>query len=69
MAVPLLDLKTQYAALRDEVVAAVTGVLDSQQFILGATVADFERQCAAYCAVPHALGVSSGTDALLLALI
>ncbi len=69
MAVPLLDLKTQYAALRDEVVAAVTGVLDSQQFILGATVADFERQCAAYCAVPHALGVSSGTDALLLALM
>jgi dTDP-4-amino-4,6-dideoxygalactose transaminase len=69
MAVPLLDLKTQYTALRDEVVAAVTAVLDSQQFILGATVAAFEGQCAAYCAVPHALGVSSGTDALLLALM
>lgn len=69
MAVPLLDLKAQHVALRDEVIAAATAILDSQQFILGPTVAGFEADCAAYCAVPHALGVSSGTDALLLALM
>jgi dTDP-4-amino-4,6-dideoxygalactose transaminase len=69
MGVPLLDLKAQHVALREDVVKAATAVLDSQQFILGPVVADFESSCAAYCAVPHAIGVSSGTDALLLALM
>ena len=69
MGVPLLDLKAQHATLRGEVLAAVTEVLDSQVFILGPVVQAFEAACADYCAVPHALGVSSGTDALLLALM
>jgi dTDP-4-amino-4,6-dideoxygalactose transaminase len=69
MAVPLLDLGAQHATIRDEVIAAATAVLDSQHFILGPVVEAFERACAAYCGSPHALGVSSGTDALLLALM
>jgi dTDP-4-amino-4,6-dideoxygalactose transaminase len=69
MDVPLLDLKPQYAAIRDDVRAAIDRVLDSQQFILGAEVAALERELAAFCGVPDAIGVSSGTDALLIALM
>jgi dTDP-4-amino-4,6-dideoxygalactose transaminase len=69
MAVPLLDLAAHYAPLRAEVEAAIKAVLDSQHFILGPEVERFEASCAAYCGTPHALGVSSGTDALLLALM
>jgi dTDP-4-amino-4,6-dideoxygalactose transaminase len=69
MKVPLLDLKAQYEPLRDEVLAAVVRVCDSQQFILGAEVAAFEREAAAYCRVKHAVGCGSGSDALLLALM
>ncbi len=69
MPVPLLDLRAQFATLRDEMIRAVTEVLDTQQFILGPRVAEFEARCAEYCGSPLALGVSSGTDALLLALM
>jgi dTDP-4-amino-4,6-dideoxygalactose transaminase len=69
MAVPLLDLNAQYAGIGDQIEAAVLGVLRSQGFILGPVVDAFEAACAPYCGTPHALGVSSGTDALLLALM
>ncbi len=69
MPVPLLDLKAQYATIRDEVRAAVDAVFESQRFILGPEVEALEREVAAYTGVAHAVGVSSGTDALLLALM
>src|SRR5436190_18264312 len=67
--VPLLDLQTQYAPLRDEILAAVTRVCDSQRFIMGPEVAALESELAAFIGVRHAVAVSSGTDALLLALM
>ncbi len=67
--VPLLDLKAQYATIRDEIRAAVDGVLESQQCILGPVVADCEAKLAAYCRCPHAVTVSSGSDALLVSLM
>jgi dTDP-4-amino-4,6-dideoxygalactose transaminase len=66
MHVPLVDLKAQYAALRDELNAAWQDVLEQACFILGPPVANFEREFAAFCGVPHAIGVASGTDALHL---
>lgn len=69
IAVPLLDLKLQYKALKEELDLSISEVVDSQSFILGKTVADFEEDCARYCKVDHAIGVSSGTDALLVALM
>lgn len=69
MAIPLLDLKLQYATIRDEALRVTAEVYDSQLFILGKRVDDFERDFAAYCQTGHALGVSSGTDALLEALM
>jgi dTDP-4-amino-4,6-dideoxygalactose transaminase len=59
----------QYAAIREEVRAAVDRVFDSQQFILGPEVDALEAEIAAYCQCRHAIGVSSGTDALLAALM
>ncbi len=67
--VPLLDLKAQYATLRSEVLGAIESVCASQHFILGENVRAFESQIAEYCGAAHAIGVSSGTDALLLALM
>ncbi|MGH9329328.1 MAG: DegT/DnrJ/EryC1/StrS family aminotransferase, partial [Vicinamibacterales bacterium] len=67
--VPLLDLAAQYAPLRDEILAALVRVADSQRFILGAEVEAFEREIAAAIGVGHAIGVSSGTDALLVAMM
>src|SRR3954470_10777373 len=69
MPVPLLDLQGQYAPLREEILAAVARVCDSQRFIGGAEVEAFEREIAGYIGVPHAIGLSSGTDALLVALM
>jgi dTDP-4-amino-4,6-dideoxygalactose transaminase len=69
MKIPLLDLKAQYAGIREECRVAIDEVCDDQYFILGPRVKEFEDKMAEYCGVPHALGVSSGTDALLLALM
>lgn len=67
--IPFIDLKAQYAAIKDEVDAAVMSVLASAQFILGDEVAAFEREFAAYCGTRHAIAVNSGTSALHLALL
>ena len=67
--VPLLDLKAQFAPIRADVLDAMTRVCDAQQFILGPEVEALERELAAFLHVPHAIGVSSGTDALLVALM
>ena len=67
--VPLLDLRAQYAPLRDDIERAMREVCDSQQFILGPRVQALEAQVAEYSHARHAVGVSSGTDALLLALM
>ena len=67
--VPLLDLKPQYAAIKDEIQAAINRVCDSQYFIMGPEVEALEKDLAAYCQTQFALGVSSGTDALILALM
>jgi dTDP-4-amino-4,6-dideoxygalactose transaminase len=66
--VPLLDLKPQYASIRAEILARVAALFESQHFILGEEVAAFERELAAYCSVPFAVGCASGSDALILAL-
>jgi dTDP-4-amino-4,6-dideoxygalactose transaminase len=64
----MLDLRRQYESIRDELQAAVLAVLDSQAFVLGPAVKDFERDAAANLSVKHAIGCASGTDALWLAL-
>ena len=69
MNVPLLDLKAQYRSIKSEIDAAVAEVFESQLFILGPLVQQCEENLAAYCGCPHAIGVSSGTDALLMALM
>ena len=67
--VPLLDLKPQYTALAEELNAVVAEVIQSQYFILGPEVEGFEAKIADYCNVDHAIGVSSGTDALIVAMM
>lgn len=67
--VPLLDLKAQYEALKTEIQQALEGVCESQHFILGPEVASLEEEVARLCGVKHGVGVSSGTDALLVALM
>lgn len=67
--VPLVDLKAQYAPIRSDVLQAMTRVCDAQRFILGPEVEALERELEAFLGVPHAIGVSSGTDALLAALM
>ena len=67
MNVPLLDLKIQYQTIKEELRLVIDEVCESQHFILGPRVVQMEEQLAAYCGCPHAVGVSSGTDALLAA--
>jgi len=69
MPVPLLDLQAQNGPLRDEILAAIARVVDSQRFIGGPEVEALEREIAAPLGVAHAVGLSSGTDALLVALM
>jgi dTDP-4-amino-4,6-dideoxygalactose transaminase len=67
--IPLLDLKEQYSQIRQEILQALIGVADSQQFILGHEVSKLEEEIASYCGVADAIGCASGTDALYLALL
>ena len=69
MKVKLLDLQAQYAPLREEIRRAIDQVCDSQALILGPHVAAFEKNLATYCNTKHAIGVTSGTDALLISLM
>ncbi|MFP4194638.1 MAG: DegT/DnrJ/EryC1/StrS family aminotransferase [Desulfosalsimonas sp.] len=69
MQVPLLDLKLQYQSIKDECLAVTEKIYESQQFILGPYVERLEDEIAAYCGSRYSVGVSSGTDALLLSLM
>jgi dTDP-4-amino-4,6-dideoxygalactose transaminase len=69
MQVPLLDLRLQYASIREDILSAVTRVCDSRQFIMGPEVERLESEVAAAIGVPHAIAVSSGTDGLIVALM
>ncbi len=66
--IPLVDLRAQYATIRDEVRTAIDEVLDSMQLTIGPNVRAFDQEWAAYCGTKHAIGVGSGTDALQLAI-
>jgi len=67
--VPLLDLKGQYAPLRAEIEGVIREVCDSQRFVLGPHVTELEKEVAAYSQAAFGIGISSGTDALLVALM
>src|SRR5579863_852473 len=67
--IPYADLKAQYHSIKSEIDTAISGVLESSQFALGAEVAEFEKEFAAYCANKESIGVNSGTSALHLALL
>ena len=69
MKVPLLDLRAQYATLKEEIMVVTQEVYESQQFILGSKVKELEDKVAAYCGCSYAVGVSSGTDALIISLM
>ncbi|MCO6449958.1 MAG: DegT/DnrJ/EryC1/StrS family aminotransferase [Caldilineales bacterium] len=69
MSVPLVDLQSQYESIKPEIDTAIQRVIDNSAFIMGSEVAAFEQAFAEYCGVKHAIGVSSGTGALFLALL
>ena len=69
MKVPILDLKAQYAAIKDEINLATNQVCESQFFCLGPALAEFEEKIAEYCQSKYAIGLSSGSDALLVSLM
>jgi len=69
MNIPLLDLHCIHDEIRDEIRAAIDEVCDTERFILGPKVETLETEIAAYCSAPHACGVTSGSDALLIALM
>ncbi|MDE3193184.1 MAG: DegT/DnrJ/EryC1/StrS aminotransferase family protein, partial [Chloroflexota bacterium] len=68
MQIPLVDLRANYAGIKDEVLAAISGILDGMQLTIGPNVRAFDEEWARYCGVKHAVGVGSGTDALQLAI-
>ena len=68
MPVPLVDVRAQFAALRDDVLQRIAEVVDSGVFILGPNVKAFEQEAAGYLGVPETVGVANGTDALVLVL-
>lgn len=68
MKIPLLDLRRQYKSIKSEIDAAIQKVIDDQDFVLGDAVKGLETKIAQYCGTKHAVGVASGTDALILAL-
>jgi len=68
MNVPLLDLRAQYETIKDRVKPVIDEIFETQRFVLGAHGAALEEEIARYCGVPYAIGVASGTDALLLSL-
>jgi len=67
--IPFVDLKAQYLSIKPEVDAAIQHILDNTQFILGAEVAEFEKEFAAYCGAGQGIGVNNGTSALHLAIL
>lgn len=67
--IPFVDLKAQYLSIKPEIDAAIQNVLESTQFILGAEVAELEKEFASYCGAAHGVGVNNGTSALHLALL
>jgi dTDP-4-amino-4,6-dideoxygalactose transaminase len=69
MKVPLLDLNAQLDGMRDEILTAVTKVIDSTRYIQGPEVEGLEQSIASYCGTGYGVGVSSGTDALLISLM
>ena len=69
MKVPLLDLKPQLESLHGEILEAVTRVVESTRYIMGPEIENLEKEIAEYCGTADAVGVSSGTDALLLSLM
>ncbi len=69
MKVPLLDLKSQYQSIKEEILKVTEEIFESQYFILGPWVETLEKEIAGYCFSKHAVGVSSGTDALLISLM
>ena len=69
MKIPLLDLQAQYRPIRDEILAAMTRVADSQRFIMGPEIDALEQELAALLGIRHAIAVSSGSDALIVALM
>lgn len=68
VSIPMLDLRAQYTSIEEEIHSAIDEVLETQHFILGPNVEALEKEIATYCGRPFAVGVASGTDALILAL-
>ena len=68
MDIPILDLKREHKALKEDIYRQLKDCLDSQQWILGKKVIEFEERAAKYLGIKHAVGVASGTDALILSL-
>ena len=69
MKIPLVDLKAQYSSIKEEIERAIQKVIESRQFILGEEVEALEKEIAPFLGVRHAIGVASGTEALLIALL
>ncbi len=69
MAIPMVDLRRQYEAIKDEILECITSIIEESSFILGPSVSSFEEGFAKFCGTRHCVGTSSGTSALHLALL